>query len=66
MLIPTDTAVAAEDDFTIVVIPDTQGYTNTGGIDAIFDQQTQWIVDQRDQFNTRFAIHVGDLVDRRT
>ncbi|WP_159599855.1 metallophosphoesterase [Agromyces humi] len=63
MLVPADTAVAAEDDFTIVVIPDTQGYTNTGGIDAIFDQQTQWIVDQRDQLDTRFAIHVGDLVE---
>ncbi len=63
VLLPTDVAIAAEDDFTIVVIPDTQGYTNTGGIDAIFDQQTQWIVDQADDLDTRFAIHVGDLVE---
>lgn len=63
MLLPAETASAAEEDFTIAVIPDTQGYTMTGGNPAIFDQQARWLVDQADDLDLRFAIHVGDLVE---
>lgn len=56
-------AEAVGEDFTIVVIPDTQGYTMSTTNELTFDQQTQWIVDQREELGTRFAIHVGDLVE---
>ena len=56
-------AAAAAEDFTIVLIPDTQGYTLSTTNEFTFDQQTQWIVDQTDDLNVKFAIHLGDIVE---
>ena len=53
-----------EDDFTIVVLPDTQYYTVEGNDDErYFYDQTQWIVDNRDAYRIVAVIHNGDVVD---
>ncbi|WP_168443170.1 metallophosphoesterase [Microbacterium sp. K35] len=49
--------------FTIVVLPDTQKYTVSDELAQSLNAQTQWIVDTREQLNTKFVIQVGDLVD---
>lgn len=46
---------SAADNFTVVVIPDTQ---NEAGL---FPSMTQWIVDSQATYNTVFTTHVGDL-----
>ena len=54
-----------EDDFTIVVMPDTQIYTIQGrGLERYFRDQTQWIVDNRDAYDIAAVIHNGDIVQR--
>ena len=52
-------------DFTIVVLPDTQNYTagRQGGTPEIFKAQTEWIAENRDQFNIVYVAHVGDCVN---
>jgi hypothetical protein len=47
--------------FTLVVLPDTQYYS--AYYPHIFTQQTQWIVDSKDELNTVFVTHVGDIVE---
>ncbi len=51
------------EDFTIVVIPDTQHYTDDAGRAATFTQQTQWIVDNTDDLNIAFVSHLGDITE---
>ena len=54
-----------EDDFTIVVMPDTQIYTIEGrGLERYFRDQTQWIVENRDAYDIAAVIHNGDIVQR--
>jgi len=48
------------DYFTIVVLPDTQYYSRDNP--AIFDAQTQWIVNNVATNNIVFVTHEGDLV----
>lgn len=52
-------------DFSLVVLPDTQYYSqNTGGTLAqIFKAQTQWIVDNRIAKNIAFVSHMGDITE---
>src|SRR6266536_3223938 len=51
-----------EDFFTIVVMPDTQYYTEVQWkTDQYFNAQTQWIVDHRADEHIAFVSHVGDL-----
>jgi hypothetical protein len=52
--------------FTIVVLPDTQHYTEEDqpGLHQIFHQQTQWIADNRRPLNIQAVIHLGDIVQR--
>jgi hypothetical protein len=49
-------------DFTMIVLPDTQFYTSSlnGGSPAIFNAQTQWIVDNLAARNIAYVAHVGD------
>jgi hypothetical protein len=49
------------ENFTIVVVPDTQGYVMY--YPWLFDNQTQWIVDNVETLNIVFVTHLGDLVD---
>lgn len=56
--------VGADDDFTIVVLPDTQYYTvpNNGFQDYFYDQ-TKWVVANHEAYNIVGVIHNGDIVD---
>ncbi len=51
------------DDFTIVVLPDTQYYTRPGDNHDFFYDQTKWIMDNADEYNIVGVIHNGDIVD---
>jgi len=50
--------------FSIVVLPDTQNYTDSsyGGSPELFYQQTQWIKDNKEKLNIVMVAHVGDIV----
>ena len=58
-------AAGAADTFSIVVIPDSQRYSENAarGSVATFESATQWILDNRVSRNIRFATHVGDVVE---
>jgi len=47
--------------FTVAVIPDTQGYVLD--YPEIFTQQVQWILDNKEELNIKFVIHLGDLIN---
>jgi hypothetical protein len=47
--------------FTIIVLPDTQYYSQS--YPAIFSNQTQWIVDNVADMNILFVLHEGDIVN---
>ena len=53
------------DDFSLVMLPDTQYYCSGGhdGEAEMFYAQTQWIVEQREALNIAWVAHVGDLVN---
>lgn len=48
------------ENFTIVVLPDTQFYSQD--YPDIFTNQTEWIAANAESMNIRFVIHEGDLV----
>ena len=52
------------DPFTLVVLPDTQFYSES--YPATFTAQTQWIVNQRVARNIAFVTHLGDIVNVAT
>ena len=54
-------AAADSDPFSIVLIPDTQNYTYSNRT-SYLTQQMDWIVSSKDQLNTKFVAHLGDLV----
>ncbi len=53
--------VLGPEDFTIVVLPDTQKYAES--YPDIFTSQTQWIVDNKEALNIVFVTHEGDIVN---
>jgi hypothetical protein len=56
--------VSRADDFTIVVLPDTQVYTIEGkGLEHYFYDQTAWVRAHRDEYNIVAVIHNGDLIN---
>jgi hypothetical protein len=55
------TFYSSQEDYTIIVLPDTQKYSEN--YPEIFSAQTQWIADTEKEFNTVFVIHEGDIVD---
>ena len=56
---------AAYGKFTIIVLPDTQNYSDDNP-DVYFKAQTQWIADSKSTLNIAFVAHVGDVVNTRT
>lgn len=57
-------ALGEDDDFTIVVLPDTQYYTvDSRNLERFFYDQTQWVIDNHDAYDIRAVIHNGDLVN---
>lgn len=51
----------AGEPFTLVAIPDIQNYTY-GNRQATIVQQSQWIVNSRNDLNTAMVVQLGDLV----
>ncbi len=52
------------DDFTIVVLPDTQIYTIEGrNLEKYFHDQTQWVRNNRTKYNIVGVIHNGDVIN---
>ncbi|MCB9358290.1 metallophosphoesterase [Candidatus Woesearchaeota archaeon] len=49
--------------FSVIVLPDTQKYTLNDSQNAVFLLQTRWIVDNIDEYNIKFVVHEGDIVD---
>ncbi len=55
---------AAAEDFTFLVLPDTQHYVDLDEARAdTYRQQTQWIVDNADALNVVFVSHLGDITE---
>src|SRR3954471_3645152 len=54
-------ASAGVNDFTQIILPDTQYYSQSDP--ATFNAQTQWIVDNKAAMNIAFVHHVGDIVN---
>jgi len=54
-------ASSLQENFAIIVLPDTQGYVKY--YPWILDNQTQWIVDNKEALNISFVTQLGDLVD---
>jgi len=52
------------ENFTIVVLPDTQFYSSS--YPSIFENQTEWIVQNENEKNIVFVTHLGDIVDTYT
>lgn len=55
---------AEAEQFSIVVLPDTQSYLNAN--EPIFAAQTQWIADNAVAENIIYVTHLGDIVDTGT
>ncbi len=53
----------AAENFTVVVLPDTQFYSES--YTGIFDNQTQWIVNEQKNLNVVFVTHEGDIVNQK-
>jgi len=54
----TDTS---SENFTIIALPDTQYYSQS--YPEIFENQTKWIVQHKDEYNIVFVAHLGDIVN---
>lgn len=54
-------AMAAQKPFTVVVLPDTQFYSRW--YPDVFEKQTQWIIEKKEELNIAFVLHLGDIVD---
>ena len=57
-----DLPPAAEDAFSLVVLPDTQAYTSNEQGHASFTAETQWIGEHLQSLRIVFVTHVGDIV----
>jgi hypothetical protein len=58
-------SVFSAENFTIVVLPDTQRYScgrRCASDPVIFKTQTKWIVNNKDVLNIAYVVHEGDIV----
>lgn len=58
---PLLAAQVAPQDFSVVLLPDTQYYSESHP--QIFQQQTQWVVNHRSAWNIQAVIGEGDIVN---
>ena len=50
--------------FSVILLPDTQKYTEQGAVKYnLYERQTRWIADNRDERNIKFVIHLGDITE---
>src|SRR5437868_9885234 len=61
VLQPTTQAQVQNGDFSIVVLPDTQYYSES--YPAILNSQMQWIVNNAAALNIQMVLGVGDIVN---
>ncbi|TNF32523.1 MAG: hypothetical protein EP329_09990 [Deltaproteobacteria bacterium] len=56
------------DPFSVILLPDTQNYTNLQPNNAsnTYRKQTKWVVDHRDSHAIQFVIHLGDITNNNT
>ena len=59
--IPLIASQSLAQDFSIIVLPDTQFYSQDNPQD--FQNMTQWIVANRSALNIAYVVHVGDVVN---
>lgn len=54
--------------FTIAILPDTQYYVSSeyGGTPLMFDRQTAWIAEHRDDQHIALVLHEGDITEDNT
>jgi hypothetical protein len=60
MTLQTASANSAQENFTIIALPDTQYYSQSYA--WIFENQTGWIIQNENKENIVFVIHLGDIV----
>jgi len=48
--------------WTLVVLPDTQNYSST--YPELFKDQMRWIVQNRDRYNIKYVLQLGDMVNK--
>jgi hypothetical protein len=56
-----DAFVPPDEPWTFIVLPDTQYLSES--YPEIFEEQTRWIVAEREALNIQFVLHCGDIVD---
>jgi hypothetical protein len=56
---------ASAQDFSVVLIPDTQNYSEFASY-GVYQHQMQWIVNNRASRNIKFAVHLGDVTNHDT
>jgi hypothetical protein len=54
------------EQFSVILIPDTQHYTNSDGANAYFRAMMQWAVNNRVSYNIVAVSHEGDISDDDT
>jgi hypothetical protein len=59
--IATTDASVDRPPWSLVVLPDTQGYA--GQYPDIFTAQTRWIADHAEELRIQYVLHVGDVTD---
>ncbi|MEF8850661.1 MAG: metallophosphoesterase, partial [Candidatus Bipolaricaulota bacterium] len=52
---------ASSSSFTVIVLPDTQGYSDSHP--EIFRSQTSWISENNQKLNIKLVVHLGDVVE---
>lgn len=58
---PTRVPPFVPGSWTLVVLPDTQFYSES--YPQLFADQTRWIAANKERYNIRYALHVGDVVN---
>jgi len=60
---PNDVPAFVPDSFTLVVLPDTQNYTDRDGrYLEHFESQTKWIAANVGRLQIKYVLHLGDIV----
>jgi hypothetical protein len=58
---PADALPFVPGSWTLAVLPDTQIYSES--YPELFKDQTRWIAANRDRFNIKYVLHLGDIVN---
>lgn len=59
----TPPALSDPENFTVVMVPDTQGYVTFGRNHGILDLMAAWISENVEPLNIMTVVHVGDIVE---